>query len=307
MSTQIDTLSLVQLRCFISVIDAGSFAGAARRLAMTTSGVSKTISRLEAAYGTRLLHRSTHSVSPTEVGEQVMKAARAVLDGILEIDSLLTYASARGITGSVRISASPAFARRCIVPLLPALNEQHPDIIVDLRASDATLDLAAVGLDLAIRSGHLDGLPGHVRLPWFEFEWVACASPGYLRRHGMPSTPPELAKHNLIGFRNTRTGLVEHWRLRADAFPSSPTWHFVSDDAESALLAAINDLGIMWGPWWLVANSLRSSLITEVLPDWRGDKMPMSILRRGQNLLPARVRAVIEFLHRQGTSFGSVE
>jgi DNA-binding transcriptional LysR family regulator len=286
------------------VIDARSFAGAARQLALTTSGVSKTISRLEDAYGLRLLHRSTHSISPTDAGEQLIGPARAVLNGAANIDAILTHARKGAAAGNVRIGASPAFVRRCLVPLLPAFKEQHPDITLDLRASDVIVDLAEVGLDLAIRSGRLDGLPGHVRLPWFEFDWVVCASPGYLERHEMPRMPSDLATHDLIGFRNTRTGLVEHWRLRADSFPRSSAWYFITDDAESALLAAENGVGIMWGPRWLAADALASGTVVELLSDWRGNKMSMSILRREQNLLPTRVRAVIKFLHDQAAAFG---
>jgi len=302
MSTPLDSISLSQLRCFIAVIDARSFAGAARQLALTTSGVSKTISRLEAVYGLRLLHRSTHSISPTDAGEQLIEPARAVLSGAANIDAILTHASKGAASGNVRIGASPAFVRRCLVPLLPAWKEQHPDITLDLRASDVIVDLAEVGLDLAIRSGRLDGLPGHIRLPWFEFDWVVCASPGYIERNEMPRTPSDLATHALIGFRNTRTGLVEHWRLRGESFPRSPVWYFVTDDAESALLAAENGVGIMWGPRWLAADALASGTVVEVLPDWRGHKMPMSILRREQSLLPIRVRAVMDFLEAQAAT-----
>jgi len=297
-------MSLSQLRCFIAVIDARSIAGAARQLALTTSGVSKTISRLEAAYGLRLLHRSTHSISPTEAGERLIGPARAVLNGAADIDAILTHASMSAATGTVRIGAPTAFVRRGLMPLLPAFKDRHPDIVLDLRASDAIVDLAEVGLDLAIRSGQLDGLPGHVRLPWFEFDWVVCGSPCYLKRRGMPRTPSDLATHDLIGFRNTRTGLVEPWRLRAESFPRSPAWRFVTDDAESALLASMNGTGIMWGPRWLAADALASGMAIEVLPNWRGNTMPMSILRRGQTLLPTRVRAVMDFLHGQAETFG---
>lgn len=301
MSNIHDNISLSQLRCFIAVIDAQSFAGAARQLGLTTSGVSKAISRLEAAYGLRLLHRSTHSISPTDAGEQLIGPARAVLDGAANIDAMLSHASMGAASGNVSVSAPPAFIRQCLVPLLPAFKEEHPDIILDLRASDATVDLAEFGLDLAVRSGQLDGIPGHIRLPWFEFDWLVFASPHYLKRHGVPQAPSDLAAHQLVGFRNSRTGLVEHWRLRADSFPRPPGWTFITDDAESALLATVNGVGVMWAPRWLAADALACGTVTEILPDWRGNRMPMSILRRGQNLVPARVRAVIEFLHSQAS------
>jgi DNA-binding transcriptional LysR family regulator len=233
--------------------------------------------------------------------------ARAVLNGAADIDAILSHASMSAAAGSVRIGAPPAFVRRCLVPLLPAFIERHPDIVLDLRASDAIVDLAEVGLDLAIRSGQLDGLPGHVRLPWFEFDWVACGSPCYLERHGIPGTPSDLATHDLIGFGNTRAGLVEPWRLRTESFPRSPAWRFVTDDAESALLAATNNAGIMWGPRWLAADALTSGMAIEVLPNRRGNTTPVSILRRGQTLLPTRVRAVMDFLHGKAPTFGEAK
>ncbi|WP_315837444.1 LysR family transcriptional regulator [Bradyrhizobium prioriisuperbiae] len=304
MPTPLDTVSLSQLRCFIAVIDSRSFASAARQLALTTSGVSKTISRLEAAYGLRLLHRSTHSISPTEAGESLIGPARALLKGAEDIDIILTHANASAATGNVRIGAPPAFVRRCLVPLLPTFAERHPDVVLDLRASDAIVDLAEVGLDLAIRSGPIDGLPGHVRLPWFKFDWIAFGSARYLERRGLPETPSDLAKHDLIGFRNTRTGLVEPWQFRDESVPRSPAWRFVTDDAESALLAAMNGAGIMWAPRWLAAEALASGMAIEVLPNWGGHTTPVSILRRGQTLLPARVRAVVDFLHGHAATFG---
>jgi DNA-binding transcriptional LysR family regulator len=296
MSTTLDILSLSQLRCFIAVVDIGSFAGAARRLAMTTSGVSKTISRMESAYGLQLLHRSTHSVSLTNAGEQLVDLARGVVNRVEDIDEVLTNAQADAASGMVKISASPAFVRRCLTPLLPGLRALHPKITLDLRASDNTVDLADAGLDFAIRSGDVEGLPGHIRLPWFEFDWAVCAAPDYLELNDMPRSPQDLARHILIGFRNARTGLIENWRLRDQSFPATPNWAFVTDDAESALIAAINGTGIMWGPRWLVADSIANKTLTELIPDWRGSAMQMSILRRGQKQMSARVRTVIDFL-----------
>jgi DNA-binding transcriptional LysR family regulator len=298
MST-IDTLSVPQLRCFIGVLDAGSFAGAARKLGMTTSGVSKTIARMESVYGIQLLHRSTHSVSLTIAGEQLVELARSVVDKVEDIDEVLTGARTNAAIGKVRISASPAFVRRCLTPLLPELRALHPKISLDLHASDDAVDLADTGLDLAIRSGDLDGLPGHIRLPWFEFDWAVCAAPGYLEHHGIPRSPQDLSHHRLIGFRNKRTGLIENWRLRDLSFPAAPDWGLVTDDAEAALIAACVGMGIMWGPRWLVAEAISAKALTELMPEWRGSAMRMSILRRGQKQMSLRVKTVIDFFRQR--------
>ncbi len=299
MSTSLSAISLPQLRCFIAVVDAGSFAGAGRHLGMTTSGVSKTIARFEAEIGIKLLHRSTHALSLTDDGERLIDPARQAAQSIAVLEEMVGSA-AGGATGRVRISAPTALVRTYLVPALARFIEAHPDILLDIRAGDATIDLADAGVDLALRSGPLEGVPGHVRLPWFRFPWVACASPDYLARLGHPATPDDLASHDLIGFRNTRTGLVEAWRMRgSEAQAAAPTWRTVFDDAEAAWRAAVAGWGIAWAPSWLAAEALRGGDMVEVLGDWREGETVMSILRRDRRLIPSRVAVIVAFLQAE--------
>ncbi len=272
---------------------------------MTTSGVSKTIARMEAACGARLLHRSTHALSPTEAGERLIPSARAVIAAMQEAEAALEDVSVGTGGGRVRVSAPTAFVRACLVPTLPALLLARPDIVLDIRASDETIDLAESGVDLALRSGPLDGLPGHVRLPWFSFPWVACATSAYLEREGVPRTPADLAHHALIGFRNSRTGLVEPWRLGENRSPGiAPiSWRVVLDDAEAAWIAALSGVGIAWAPRWLAADALKTGAAIEVLREWRTLDTPMSIVRRDRKLVPERVGAVIDFLVGETATF----
>ncbi len=297
MSTNPAGASLIQLRCYVAVVEAGSLAKAARRLGLTTSAMSRSIARLEASAGVRLLHRSTHALSLTEAGEQLLVPAREALDSFGRADALLAALAAEGSSGRVRISAPPAFMRTCLVPMLPSFLAEHPLVRLDLRATDAIVDLADAGVDLALRSGSLAGVPGHVGLPWFRFAWVACASPAYLARRGIPRTPEDLGSHDLIGFRNVRTGLVEGWQLAGTRSPlPASAWHVVLDDAEAAWRAALAGIGIAWAPEWLAAEALASGTMVEVLEDRRSRMTPMSILRRRDNPVPARVKAVVTFL-----------
>lgn len=297
MSTDLAGVSLTQLRCYVAVAEAGSLAKAGRRLGLTTSGVSRGIARLEATAGVRLLHRSTHALSLTEAGEQLLMPAREALNSVARTDALLADLALEGSPGRVRISAPTAFMRACLVPMLPSFLAEHPFVLLDLRATDATVDLADAGVDLALRSGPLTGVPGHVGLPWFRFAWVACASPAYLARRGTPRTPEELGVHDLIGFRNVRTGLVEGWHLAGMTSPvPASAWHIVLDDAEAAWRAALAGIGIAWAPEWLAAEALASGSIVEVLEDRRARTTSMSILRRAGTPVPARVKAVVTFL-----------
>ncbi len=297
MSLGLSDLSLVQLRCFVAVVEAGSLAEAGRRLGLTVSGMSKTITRLETSTGVRLLHRSSHALSLTEAGEQLIAPARDALNGVARTEALLGELAAGGSAGRVRVSAPTAFVRTCLVPILPDFLDAHPSIRLDLRASDTIVDLAGAGVDLALRSGPLGGVPGHVGLSWFRFSWVAGASPAYLAKHGVPRKPEDLDSHELIGFRNSRTGVVEGWQLAGVTSPvPSSTWRMVLDDGEAAWRAAIAGIGIAWAPDWLAAEALDAGTVVEVLPEWRGKPTPMSILRREGGPVPARVQAVVTFL-----------
>lgn len=300
MSTASSRTSLQQLLCFVRVVEAGSFAEAGRRLGMTTSGVSKTIARFESAHGVRLLHRSTHSQSLTADGEALLAEARDTLRSVERLEAALATTAGGGAKGRVRISAPTAFVRSCLVPILPAFLADHLDIGVDLRGSDAIDDLALQGVDVAIRAGILEGIPGHVSLLLLDFPWVACATPGFLERHGLPETPADLGGGGLIGFRNGATGRVQPWRFRpprpgAEPFRVVPDGRVIADDALSAWEMARLGQSIACGPYWLVAEELRAGRVVEVLRDWRDVTTPMSLLRR-ERQVPRRTEAVIGFL-----------
>lgn len=131
-------LSLSQLRCFLAIVDAGSFAEAGRRLGLSPPAVSKTMARLEAAHGVKLLHRSTHAVSLTDEGRALVPSARAAELALREVARILDHAGTR-IGGTVRLTEPVGFLRHCVVPLLPTLRRASPDIHLDLRASNDLL------------------------------------------------------------------------------------------------------------------------------------------------------------------------
>ncbi len=286
--------------CFVRVVDGGSFAEAGRRLGMTTSGVSKAISRLEAEHGVRLLHRSTHALSLTDEGEQVLDDARDVLRGCERLGLALSQAADSGRAGRVRISAPPGFTRACLLPVLPMLLDTHPEIRVEIQASYDLVDLANEGVDLALRTGQLAGTPGYISQVLLSSPWCAYATPGYLARRGAPSSPESLAAHDLVGFRNAATGRLGAWRFQSPAAGGGvrhdPDARIVFDDGSAAYDMACSGYGIVWAPEWLAIGDVRRGRVVEVLREWRSSEMPMSIVRRDRRHTPQRIRAVIDFL-----------
>jgi DNA-binding transcriptional LysR family regulator len=300
MSTPPLSPSLLQLLWFVRIVEAGSFVEAARRAGATTSAMSKAVTRFEQKHGVRLLHRSTHSLSPTDEGDRLFSQGRYLLDSLEQVETSLAELGSQGAAGRVRITAPTAFARSCIMPELPTFLRAHPEINIEIQLGDEMADLATRGIDLAVRSGNLDGLPGHVSRKLYTFPWIACATPEYLKLHGAPETPADLTGHEQIGFRNKETGQIDNWRFMSPvdgkAVRYAPRSKYVFDDGAAAWSIVRAGFGIGWAPAWLGVDDLRNGNVVEVLRDWRIAEAPLSAVRLERRLIPARTQAVLDFL-----------
>lgn len=270
---------------------------------MTTSGVSRAISRFEAEHGVRLLHRSTHAVSLTHEGECLFDEARDMLHGVERFGLLLAEAADGGRSGRVRISAPAGFVRACLLPVLPELLDSHPEITLEVRSTYDLDDLAARGIDIALRTGALVGLPGHIARPLLSSPWCVYATPAYLSRKGTPALPGDLEGHDLISFRNTREGRVSAWRFQDPSVVGAEgivryeaDARIVFDDGASAYDMARSGHGFVRAPEWLALDDLREGRVIEVLREWRCGEMRLSLVRRERHLAPERIKVVADFL-----------
>ncbi|MDQ8731328.1 LysR substrate-binding domain-containing protein [Bradyrhizobium daqingense] len=306
MSTTTFPPDLSRLLAFVRVVEAGSFAEAARRAGTTTSAMSKAVARFEKAHGLRLLHRSTHSLALTEEGDRLMTAGRALVESLARVQSALGDV-ARDDGGRVRVTAPASFARACILPRLPAFLRERPEIEIEVKFRNEILDLAAEGVDIAIRSGPLDRAPGHQARRLCTFSWIACASPVYLKARGVPVTPYELAAHDHVGFRNPATGQILTWRF-ADPrgkgpIRVTPKPKHICDDAHATLDLITSGFGIGWGPAWLVTEDLRAGRLVEVLESWRVPGEPLWMVRTSGRRPPLRTQRVMSFLNTLPAAF----
>ena len=300
MATTLSLQSLLNILHLARVVDAGSFSEAARRSGTTTSALSKAVTRLEQAHGVKLLHRTTHAISLTPDGEKLIEGARHLLREAEQLQGMLDHTGGGAAAGRVRLSAPGPLMRACLSPQLPGLLRAHPQIELDLKVDDAQLDLAAEGVDVAIRIGTSDGQPGLVTRKLMSFPWVLCASPGYLEAMGSLKSPGDLSRHHQIGFRDARTGLLMTWQFAdpetGEVVRHVPRNRLVVEDMTTIWAMVAGGLGTAWLPAWCGLDDLRAGRVVELLPAWRVPETAIHAALLDRRLTPQRTRGVLDSL-----------
>ncbi len=257
---------LREMAIFAQVVDSGGFSAAARRLDLTTSAVSRHVSRLETHLGGRLLQRTTRSVALTELGQQVHAACARMLSTAREIHTLAGSYSARP-NGIIRVTAPIVFGQIWLAPKLPGFMDAYPEVEVRLTLVDRTVDLIEEGADVAIRIAR-ELAPGVAARPLCAMRYVLVASPDYLAAHPAPQSPDELREH-----RCTHLGYAPFggsWTLRrgdAKVTVSVPARLTINNSAAIlAMVEAGGGIGLV--PDFTAREALDAQRVRQVLPDW---------------------------------------
>lgn len=284
--------NLGDLEVFVRVIAAGSMSTAARDLGLSPAVVSKRIKRLEDRLGTRLLQRTTRQISLTEAGQGFHERVIAVLAGLEEAEA---YASGRSseVTGTLKISAPTSFGRPHIAPHLKRFMDAHPDLTIHLVLSDEFTDIVGGGFDLAIRIAELmDSTLVARRLA--PVRRILCASPDYIRTHGMPETIEELKRHHCLPAHN-----YDAWKLEGPQGPLTlrPDGMLITNSSEVIREAVIAGLGIALRSTWDIGPELKAGRLVQVLPAYEGARsVTLSAVYPSRQFLPAKVRLFIDYL-----------
>jgi DNA-binding transcriptional LysR family regulator len=204
MQLQLDDVAL-----FARIAELGTLSAAARERDVPVSQVTRSLARLEAACGVRLLHRTTHGLSLTDEGDTFLVYGRRLLDTTAELHSELS-GKLGGPSGWVRVSVSPVMAQMVIAPSLNSLYQRHPQLHIDINADDRMADMARDGIDVAIRTGTPNS-ETLVARQIGSFRRSLYAAPAYLAAFGAPQHPDDLQEHRLIG--NSASPILNHWPL----------------------------------------------------------------------------------------------
>lgn len=291
--TVIDNLAL--LRAFVAVVECGNFSRAGQRLRVVPSTISKHIAALEAGLGVRLFVRSTQTLSVTEVGHAFYEKAVTILENVESAEQEVGRYNAEP-QGVLRISAGTVFAQRHIMPIILDFMAVHPKVAVDLDLSTTTKDLAADGVDVAIRiSNNLD--PGLIAMKLAHNIRLYCASPAYLRKYGTPQNAADLRQHNCLVVRGVNHSAK--WPIRnADGTTEevTVTGSLVSDNGDLIRQGLLAGLGIGRIAHFMVDDHLRSGELVEVFPESRAVASHIYAVYSARRNIPLKTRAFLDRL-----------
>ena len=291
------------MRTFVRVVDAGSFTAAAQQSEISTAQASRLVSELENHLQARLLHRTTRRLALTEAGEVFLFQCRHILE---QVDDACAQASGSHLTprGNLRVHALTGLGIQLLTTLAGRYSEHYPEVNIELVLSQRQPDLLEDYLDVLITLSH--ELPDSelIAQPLGSVSQIVCASPHYLERHGVPSTPADLQAHRCL-------------HLVDPAF--TDTWHFLIDKAEGADIlhvvvpgktfkvnvaeamssAAEAGMGICLLPDYVAAPALQRGSLVRLLPHFRLQEKTLYALYPSRRFLDAKVRTWVDFLQQQ--------
>ncbi|MFV0625276.1 LysR family transcriptional regulator [Sphingomonas sp. ac-8] len=279
---------------FASVVEHRSFSSAAQALGTSKATVSKAISRLEARLGATLFHRTSRRLTLTESGTALAERAARILAEARDAEEMARDANSTP-TGRVRLAAPMTFGLSRVAPAVADFLALYPGIEIDLTLSDASTDIVAEGIDVALRIADLpDSSLRARRLAPVALHLVA--APAYLEKHGRPEHPADLAHHACLAYTNVTRPYVWQFRRGQEEVVIRPSGPMCTDNGEAMLPALRAGLGLTRLPDFIVDKDLANGTLVRVLEDWEETGIALHLLTPPGTLRPARVEALIEFL-----------
>ncbi|KQZ95989.1 MAG: LysR family transcriptional regulator [Achromobacter sp.] len=284
-----------ELLLVVELARAGGMSAAARELDVTPAAVSKRLAQIEARLGVRLFNRSTRRLSLTAEGEVYLENARRILGEIDDLDALIAsrQAAPRGL---LKVNAPLGFGRSYIAPAIAEFAQQYPEVSLQLQLTDRPADFVREAFDVAVRFGDLPDTSLIAR-KIAPNRRLVCASPGYLKKHGTPATPHDLARHQCIVLRQNEAayGL---WRFTKGRRSETVKvrGNLSSNDGEVTLTWGLAGLGILQRAEWDLARYLRSGRLVQVLEDYALPQADIYAVFPERHHLSAKVRVFVDFL-----------
>jgi DNA-binding transcriptional LysR family regulator len=293
----IDDRLLNGISVLAAVVEAGSFVRAATALGVTQPAVSRAIARLEARIGVRLLDRTTRSLNLTADGRRLYEEISPLLSSISEAVTLASGSSTI-VRGRLRVNIDPIFSSLLLAPHVARFLDRYPEVSLELLTRTELGDLASEGFDLAIRFVEPPASSSLVARKLLETRVVTVAAPAYLKKHGRPATPADLASHRCLQFRNPVTGQPFEWEFHRGRkiIPIKTTGRLLLTDPQTLVRCCVAGAGIAQLLALAVQDRLNRGELIDLFPNWPDEKFPLYALYPSGHLAPAKLRAFLDFV-----------
>ncbi|KWR90724.1 LysR family transcriptional regulator [Cupriavidus sp. IDO] len=287
---------LAAMETYVSVVEAGSFSAAAKRMDLGQPAISKSIAQLEERLGVRLLLRSTRGLTMTDAGQRFYDHAKLAIREADEAEQVVRHASV-SLSGKLRVSAAVSFACLHVLPRLDTFLNRHPDLEIDLALDDRNIDLLEEGTDVALRMGTLlDSSMTARRIA--RSARLVVGTPEYFARAGVPRAPADLIRHQAIVY--SQRGGGEAWSFNKNGSEVAVTvsGRLRVSAAEGMRTAVLGGMGLAVASRWMFLPELESGRVQAVLTDWQLPPIDLWAVFPAGRLVTARARAFVEFVEQ---------
>ena len=284
-----------EIALFVQVADTGSLSRAAEALELSNAAASRHLSALEARLGARLVERNTRRLYLTDTGRAFCTRARLILADLADAESAVN-ATALNPTGTLRITASLSFSVQHIAPLLREYTRRYPDVAVHVETANRYLDIIDNNIDVAIRTREMEPDSNITIRRLGETRRILAASPRYLAQHGFPKTPDDLAQHRLLIY--TLANNPNQLRFTQDGETRTVEVHGLleSNDGQVLRAAALDGMGILVQPTYIVYDDIVAGRLVPTLDDWDLPRLSINLAYPSRKHLSAKVRTFIDFI-----------
>ena len=288
---------LSAMKAFVRVVEAGTFTKAADLLGVPKAQVSRQVQSLEEELGTLLFNRTTRSVTLTAEGTTYYERAVRVLDDIEELESNMSHAK-NNPRGKLRIDVSLPIATFILLPALEDFCARYPDIHIDIGVSERPVDLVSENVDCVLRAGRVTDVSLVARRIG-DFPRIVCASPSYLKRHGVPQHPSDLEdeRHRVLTYFSLDINRqIYVLRRGEERYKANVRSTIALNDSSAMLAAALAGLGIVCTSAFMAAPHLATGALQPVLAEWSAGSTPLFVVYPPNRHVSSRLRVFIDWV-----------
>ncbi|WP_207004606.1 LysR family transcriptional regulator [Trinickia mobilis] len=286
---------LQSVRIFVKVADIGSFVGAANALDVSNAVVTRHVADLEGRLGTRLLNRTTRSLSLTEPGQVYLERARQILDELEDVEQMVTARNHEPI-GTLRIVAPVVFGLHALAPVLQSYAQRYPKVVPDVTLVDRSVDLVEEGYDVGILVARQMRTGSIVTRHLTTDSMTVCATPGYLAEHGTPTRPEHLMEHPCLSPPSEYWGDEHVFSGEHDEVRVRPANVITANNTAMLRQFALLGMGVAILPSYLISRDAAQGRLVRLLTDYGLPQVEINVAYPSRRHLPVKVRTFIDHL-----------